>query len=487
MNGHGPSKVVVLYKITNVKGEAGAYNAFELPGKGTVSLGDVKNHCRALSKLNSAGSNGYHWRVRVDDKVIDPKAAPKYSWWDIQDENARLPVKEVSFTELSQILAPPKRGSLADDSLSKGASSVTRSLGKALNKVAASVDGASSTAHHNNFPRVPIVMFKLLDVSKLYDEFSSAGAAAPFVGSSQPRRTAPAPVPVRQQVQPARQAPQMQPAQAPVPAARPQPRQAPAPAARRPAPRPTAQEGSLMDFGAAPAAQPSRPLRQTVPASFGSVLPTETRAEKLKKEYAQKNQNENRVWDDVDQRWVAVDTTNGAAANKSTASAPPGGNVESSKPKLAAVSLDKVNTAGKSAGVANAVNKRVNDMKQSQAKAVNEMREREAAKDKVESEEDSVRQRLEPQIKAWSEEHGKKKQLRALIANLDKVLWPGAQWKTINLGDLLDDRKVKLAFHKASRVVHPDKTISLGPEERFIAKRIFDALSQAKTEFDDSK
>ena len=70
---------------------------------------------------------------------------------------------------------------------------------------------------------------------------------------------------------------------------------------------------------------------------------------------------------------------------------------------------------------------------------------------------------------------------------MDKVLWPGAKWKTVNLGDLLDDKKVKLSFHKASRVVHPDKTMSLGPTERFIAKRIFDALSQAKTEFDNSK
>lgn len=34
----------------------------------------------------------------------------------------------------------------------------------------------------------------------------------------------------------------------------------------------------------------------------------ETRAEKLKREYAQKNQNASRVWDPIDERWVEADT-----------------------------------------------------------------------------------------------------------------------------------------------------------------------------------
>ena len=54
----------------------------------------------------------------------------------------------------------------------------------------------------------------------------------------------------------------------------------------------------------------------------------------------------------------------------------------------------------------------------------------------------------------------------------------------MTIGDLLDDRKVTKAFHKASRVVHPDKTHHLDAEKRFLAKRIFDALTQAKMDFD---
>jgi hypothetical protein len=491
MSGNGPPKVLVLYQITNVKGESAAYNAFDLPGKGTVSLSDVKNNCHALARLNSAGANGYHWRVRVDDKVTNPKGSPKYSWWDIQDENARLPVKEVSFTELSHILSP--KSSYSDDSSksSSASSSMSRSLGKALKGVAATVDGGASTAHHANFPRVPIIMFKLLNVTKLYDEHHSVSTRAPAaprvrnVNVAAPQKAPkPAPDPVHQPPQRQASDPQRQTA-APVPAARVQ-----APAARRPAPQRQAQvqEGSLMDFGApahAPAARPTATNFHNAHTTPPEV-PSETRTQKLKREYEQKNKTENRVWDDVDQRWVAVDVSKGAAANQSTGSAPPGGNVAASKTNLKAVSLDNVNTAGKSANVASAVQNRVNDMKESQEKALKEMREREAAKLEGEAEEDVVRQKLEPQIKAWAEEHGKKKQLRALLANLDKVLWPGTKWKQMGLGDLLDDKKVRLAYHKASRVVHPDKTMSLGAEERFIAKRIFDSLAQAKSEWEDS-
>lgn len=132
--------------------------------RGTVSLGDVKTNCHALARLNASGANGYKCRVSVDDKVPKGSAA-KYSWWDIQDENAKLPVREVSFTELNQLLgATPKRSSVSASE--EKSSSVTRSLGKALNKVAASAEAGNTPVHHHNFPRVPIVVFKLLHIKK---------------------------------------------------------------------------------------------------------------------------------------------------------------------------------------------------------------------------------------------------------------------------------------------------------------------------------
>jgi hypothetical protein len=246
-----------------------------------------------------------------------------------------------------------------------------------------------------------------------------------------------------------------------------------------------------MDFGSAPTSTGSsasaRVLHhaQSSPAMFHNNRSNESRAERLKREYAEKKQTSNRVWDEVDQRWVEVDPAAVGGSVKATQSAPPGADsVNLNKKKEKGISLDPANAAGKSASVQKAVNNRVNDMKQSQAKAVNEIRQREAQKKSQEAEEDLVRKKLEPKLKAWSEEHGKKKQLRALLATLHTILWQGADWKQVSIGDLLDDSKVKRCFHKASRVVHPDKTHHLGPEERFMAKRIFDALSQAKTEFD---
>ena len=53
-------------------------------------------------------------------------------------------------------------------------------------------------------------------------------------------------------------------------------------------------------------------------------------------------------------------------------------------------------------------------------------------------------------------------------------------------GDLLEPKKVKRAYYKASRFVHPDKLVGLSVEQRFVGKRIFDALSQAYAEFEES-
>eukprot|EP00551_Chaetoceros_affinis_P012388 CAMPEP_0203673674 /NCGR_PEP_ID=MMETSP0090-20130426/13541_1 /ASSEMBLY_ACC=CAM_ASM_001088 /TAXON_ID=426623 /ORGANISM="Chaetoceros affinis, Strain CCMP159" /LENGTH=519 /DNA_ID=CAMNT_0050539379 /DNA_START=167 /DNA_END=1726 /DNA_ORIENTATION=- len=516
----GP-KVVVLYKISNVKGETGPYNAFELPNtsssnSGGISLSSVKNSCHALRHLNRAGADGYHWRVRVDDKAPSNRSSitsapkPKYSWWDIQDEAARLPIKQVGFTELQHLLGHTNSTSKSSSSGSGGDSSnptkgVVRSLGKAMNKVAASVEGAASTSTFDGGPRVPILMFKLLDLMKLHDEHSNTSGGGPGAGpgyapKSQPQtysqptaartnRTSgngrggavkPTQTPTRQSSSGTRGAPPRRPHQQ----SQTQTQQSHRAQSQKPA-------ESLIDFGAGPAKSSS------APPSFGSAAaakPSETRAQRLKRQYEQKAKTENRVWDEVDQRWVAVDAKNGTPISRGTTSAPPSANTQSSaaapngasqsKPKIKAVSLDQVNTAGKSATVAAAVQSRVAEMKTAQEDAVNRIRAAEESKKQKEAEEDIVRQKLEPKIKAWSEEHGKKKQLRALLASLHTILWEGAKWKQVNLGDLLDDRKCKLAFHKASRVVHPDKTMHLSAEERFLAKRVFDALSQAKSEFD---
>ena len=199
----------------------------------------------------------------------------------------------------------------------------------------------------------------------------------------------------------------------------------------------------------------------------------------MKRQHEQKMKSANRVWDDVDKRWVEVDPKK---SNSAAASAP-----NRPKKKEVAVKLDMSNAAGKSAKVQKAMQDRVNEMNATRQKAVQEVKEREALKKKREDEEDAIRVQLEPKIKAWSEEYGKKKQLQALLASLHTILWPGAKWKPISMGDILQPAKVKKFYFKATLVVHPDKTADLPAEQRFLAKRIFDALSQAKTAFDEQR
>ena len=237
----------------------------------------------------------------------------------------------------------------------------------------------------------------------------------------------------------------------------------------------------------------SAPSMAASASATGRAHPSETRAQKLKREYAQKQATASRVWDEVDQRWVEGPVRNGESAPSSgsarggPSSMKAGGGGESAATGVKGISLDRSSAAGKSAAVQAAVSARCNDMEESQAKALAELRARQGDEERAKAEEDLIRQRLEPRLKAWSEEHGKKKQLRALLANLHTILWEGSGWKQISLADVLDDSKVKRVYFRASRVVHPDKTGGLDAEKRFVAKRVFDALTQAKVEFDEGR
>ncbi|CAN0319893.1 unnamed protein product [Ectocarpus sp. 12 AP-2014] len=55
------------------------------------------------------------------------------------------------------------------------------------------------------------------------------------------------------------------------------------------------------------------------------------------------------------------------------------------------------------------------------------------------------------------------------------------------MGDIIQPSKVKLSYRKAMLLVHPDKCGSLGPEERLIAKRVFEAVNEAYTLFQEKE
>lgn len=388
----------------------------------------------------------------MEDKANE-RGDRSFSWWDVQDGNAKLPVKETSSYDLRKLLFPSKSSSsstISSETATKAAKGAFKMMGKAM----ATVTGDES-AVENKGPLVPVVVIKMLDLVAIHEKFEG-GPSPATPRKPRPRRTAPrsrppAPTPARARATPAR------PARTP---------------ARRPAP--AAATADLMGFGSAPTPAPA--ARSAFPAAPASAKPkNETRAQMLKRQQEERMKNQNRVWDDVDQRWV----------EKKPAARP--GVPAKPKKKEVAVKLDMSNAAGKSAKVQQAMQARVNEMNATAQKAVQEVKDREALKKKREAEEDAIRVQLEPKIKAWSEEYGKKKQLQALLASLHTILWPGAKWKPISMGDILQPAKVKKFYFKATLVVHPDKTGNLPADQRFLAKRIFDALTQAKTIWDESQ
>jgi hypothetical protein len=429
------------------------------------------------------------WRVCVEDKPIPGETSTEktFSWWDVQDENAKLPIKQAPQYQLSRFFSPPTKVATERhaDSATNAAKGAFKSIGKAMSSAVSGSDVLDSG------PPVSVIAFKLLDLVKMHDDFGTKNQGrGGHIPKQQPRA---APPPAARPEAPAQRHPAAtRPAQ-PRGVAQPvQHRPAPPPAPRQAAPRPAAapprqqQEASLMDFGPPAPTSASATRRQFSGATSSSSFSNETRAEKLKREYTEKKQTSNRVWDEVDERWVEVDPK-AATVSRGTTSAPPAATNAPVKKKEVGMALDPSNAIGKSATVQAAVHARVHEMRTSQQKALQDVREREQKKKNAEVEEDVVRKNLEPRIKVWSEEHGKKKQLRALLASLHTILWPGADWKLISIGDVLDDGQVKRQYFKATRVVHPDKTHHLDAEKRFLAKRVFDALSQAKTEFDGSK
>jgi len=450
----------------------------------------IISHCRALRTISHAGVDGFHWRVRMDDKAANSRE-PSYSWWDIQDENARLPTKDnITLSQLQQMMMSASKSSssltsnASVNAAANKASGAIRSLGKVMNAaVSGDMHPRRDDRDDPNAPRVSVIAFKLLDLMKVQEKASqTVGYSASPQQHRYPSRSNTASIPpadpqsaphVPTRATPPQQ-PVRQPSAAPANQRPPQPRQRQVQPLRR-APS-AAKEPSLMDFVSS-----STPVPTTRPQAPSASQPAKTRAEKLKQEYEQKKRTQNKVWDDVDQRWVEVDP-NSRSKSSSEPPAPP-----STKKNIKGIAIDASNAIGKSANVQAAVQSRVKEMEDAQQNAINDLKQREAKVQQDADEEDLVRKRLEPKLRAWSEEHGKKKQLRALLSSLHMILWEGSGWKQVSLGDILEEKKARRCYLKATLKVHPDKTRDLDAEKRFIAKRVFDALSQAMTDFENKK
>ena len=215
------------------------------------------------------------------------------------------------------------------------------------------------------------------------------------------------------------------------------------------------------------------------------------------------------MWDDVDQRWVVPALAAAGAPVPAPAPASPapaslldpfsptpppataatpvgdGGGGGGGGDGCVGIRLDTpLDETGKAPEVVAAMRERRQSLVDSQAKAKAEVKEREAKRAAEEDEFAQLRLALGPQLKTWSEQYGKKKDIRALLAGVHDVIWEGSGWKPLGIGDLLDAKKVRLGYQKAALRVHPDRLTKKPIEQQFVGRYIFDALSQAFSEWE---
>lgn len=93
------------------------------------------------------------------------------------------------------------------------------------------------------------------------------------------------------------------------------------------------------------------------------------------------------------------------------------------------------------------------------SEAVKRMKAANAAAEKADDEKFALTDQVDSKLVAWK--GTKSDNLRALLGSLDKVLWPEAGWKKVNMGDLVMPNKVKIVYMKAIAKVHPDKVCCL--------------------------
>lgn len=84
------------------------------------------------------------------------------------------------------------------------------------------------------------------------------------------------------------------------------------------------------------------------------------------------------------------------------------------------------------------------------------------------------------QVREWKE--NKTRNIRALLASLDTVVWKECKWTPIGMHQLLQPNDVRKHYLLACRAVHPDK--HQGQEHERLAKMIFVELNDAWSEFE---
>lgn len=87
--------------------------------------------------------------------------------------------------------------------------------------------------------------------------------------------------------------------------------------------------------------------------------------------------------------------------------------------------------------------------------AVRRLRKANAAAEKLDDEKFALADQVDERLTGWRA--GREGNLRALLASLETVLWEGAGWKKVGMGELIIASKVKVVYIRGIGKVHPDK------------------------------
>jgi tetratricopeptide (TPR) repeat protein len=112
------------------------------------------------------------------------------------------------------------------------------------------------------------------------------------------------------------------------------------------------------------------------------------------------------------------------------------------------------------------------------SEAVKKIQESNKALEQFEQDKYKLYDQVEAKVNSWK--HSKEDNLRALLSTLQNILWSSANWKPVNMSDLVIPKKVKITYLKAVAKVHPDKlSQDASSEEKLIAQSVFVVINQA--------
>jgi hypothetical protein len=89
------------------------------------------------------------------------------------------------------------------------------------------------------------------------------------------------------------------------------------------------------------------------------------------------------------------------------------------------------------------------------------------------------REQLGEMMDRWETRNMQKNNIRALLSTVHTVLWPGANWPTMSMSQVLAPAGVKRGYQIAMLRFHPDKHNNDPPDVKYICERVFSALNEA--------